>query len=75
MKSPNVPVSELAKERMSTTQKSGTLGKRLAEGACLARMQRAWLGCSQLVITITRSAQEQPDASAPLEVNTCLKLM
>lgn len=41
MKSPNVPVSELAKERMFATQKSGTLGERLAERACLARMQPA----------------------------------
>lgn len=41
MKSPNVPVSEMAKERMSATQRSGTLGERLAERACLARMQPA----------------------------------
>lgn len=39
MKSPNVPVSELAKDSNVYNSKVRTLGKRLAE-------ERAWLGCS-----------------------------
>ena len=61
MKSPNGPVSDLAKGNVcnSQVQAKGWL--------------RAFLGRKRQVRTLTSRTQEQPDASAPLKVKTSLK--